>query len=110
MTSVGTKPRRSSKAAASSNGNELPYEKSQKPLRSLAVGLQWSFPGGAQISQELSTQNEEFLSGQLASGIDWSRDEAIDAGVGLLRQREQLVARLEESGRQLDSGFEASFG
>lgn len=40
----------------------------------------------------------------MAGGVFASREEAIDAGVGLLRKREALVNQLADSRRQLDEG------
>jgi len=40
----------------------------------------------------------------VAGGVFASREEAVDAGVGLLRKREALVKQLEHSRRQLDEG------
>lgn len=56
------------------------------------------------MSESLSPENEAYVDGQVAGGVFASRDEAIDAGVALLRKREALVTRLKESRRQLDDG------
>ncbi|KAA1258383.1 hypothetical protein LF1_09020 [Rubripirellula obstinata] len=56
------------------------------------------------MSQSLSPENEAYVDGQVAGGLFASRDEVIDAGVALLRKREALVQRLQESRRQLDNG------
>jgi Arc/MetJ-type ribon-helix-helix transcriptional regulator len=56
------------------------------------------------MSQSLSPENQAYIDGQVAGGAFASRDEAIDAGVALLRKRDELVTRLQESRRQLDNG------
>ena len=56
------------------------------------------------MSQSLSPENEAYVDGQVAVGAFASRDEAIDAGVALLRKREALVQLLQESRTQLDNG------
>ena len=61
------------------------------------------------MSQSLSPENEAYVDGQVASGVFASRDEVIDAGVALLRKREALVRRLQESRRQLDNGEFADY-
>jgi len=56
------------------------------------------------MSQSLSPENQAYIDGQVAGGVFASSDEAIDAGVALLRKRNELVAQLQESRRQLDEG------
>lgn len=56
------------------------------------------------MSESLSRENQAYIDGQVAGGAFASRDEAIDAGIALLRKRDELVARLKESRRQLDNG------
>ncbi len=56
------------------------------------------------MSQPLSPENQAYIDGQVAGGVFASSDEAIDASVALLRKRDELVARLRESRRQLDEG------
>ena len=56
------------------------------------------------MSQSLSPENQAFIDGQVAGGVFASPDEAIDAGVALLRKHNELVAQLQESRRQLDEG------
>ena len=56
------------------------------------------------MTQSLSPENQTYLDRQVARGIFASHYEAIDAGVALLRKRDDLVAQLQESRRQLDAG------
>lgn len=56
------------------------------------------------MNQPLSPENQAYIDGRVADGAFASRDEAIDASVALLRKRDELVARLRESRRQLDNG------
>ena len=56
------------------------------------------------MTPSLSPENQTHLDRQVAGGIFSSHDEAIDAGVALLRKRDDLVAQLQESRRQLDAG------
>jgi Arc/MetJ-type ribon-helix-helix transcriptional regulator len=60
--------------------------------------------GESEMSQSLSPENQAYIDSQVAGGAFASRDEAIDAGVALLRKRDELVGRLKESRRQLDEG------
>jgi Arc/MetJ-type ribon-helix-helix transcriptional regulator len=53
---------------------------------------------------DLSPENEKFIADKVAQGMYGSREEALDAGVELLRTHDQLVIRLTESRRQLDVG------
>lgn len=56
------------------------------------------------MSQSPSPENEIYIQGQLATGVFSSREEAIDAGVAMLRQRDSLMKRLKLSREQLDRG------
>lgn len=56
------------------------------------------------MTQFLSPENEAYIQGQLATGVFASRGEAMDAGVELLRKRDLLIGRLQESRSQLDRG------
>lgn len=56
------------------------------------------------MTLDLSPENEKYIADQVAQGTYGSREEALDAGVELLRKRSQLVERLTESRRQLDKG------
>ena len=51
-----------------------------------------------------SSENEQFVQQEIAKGTYLDQVEALNAGLDLLRERMQLVARLEESRRQLDHG------
>jgi Arc/MetJ-type ribon-helix-helix transcriptional regulator len=59
--------------------------------------------------QNLSQENEAFIDAAVASGLYQDRGAAIEAGVSMLRRREQLLARLDESRRQLDEGDYVEF-
>jgi Arc/MetJ-type ribon-helix-helix transcriptional regulator len=52
----------------------------------------------------ISIENEEFLAQQIANGAYADRDEALNSAVELLRQQKELLDRLDEGRRQLDSG------
>jgi len=54
------------------------------------------------MSQHLSPENQAYIDDQVAGGVYTSREEAIDAGIALLRKRNELVVQLKESRRQLD--------
>jgi Arc/MetJ-type ribon-helix-helix transcriptional regulator len=56
------------------------------------------------MSTGLSSDNESFIQEQVALGIFRNREEAIEAGVELLRRRKWLLDRLAESQRQLRDG------
>ena len=56
------------------------------------------------MPKPLSTDNEAFIADAVARGVYRSRDEAIDAGVDMLRRHELLLARIDEGRRQLDEG------
>lgn len=56
------------------------------------------------MSDQISSENEQFIQQEIAAGTFRSRDEVINAGVELLKQRQDLVNRLRDSRRQLDSG------
>lgn len=58
---------------------------------------------------ELSPSAESFIQSQLASGTYPSRIDCLEASVALLRQRQELVSRLQESRRQLDAGESQDF-
>jgi Arc/MetJ-type ribon-helix-helix transcriptional regulator len=47
---------------------------------------------------------ESFIQQEVASGAFRSREEAIEAGVTMLRNRRDLMNRLAESRRQVDEG------
>lgn len=52
----------------------------------------------------LSRDSEFFIQQQIAVGAFRDRTDAIEAGVELLRQRQTLLDRLDESTRQLENG------
>jgi Arc/MetJ-type ribon-helix-helix transcriptional regulator len=54
------------------------------------------------MATDMSPENEQFLEQAIATGLFGSRGEALNAGVDLLKQRNQLISRLQESRRQLD--------
>ena len=56
------------------------------------------------MGSEISRENEQFIEEQVASGTFRSRSEAMDAGVEVLRLRNELLNRVDEGRRQLDSG------
>ena len=56
------------------------------------------------MSTDLSPENEQFIRVQLTTGVFASREEVLEAGIELLRKRDDLLQRVKESRRQLDSG------
>jgi Arc/MetJ-type ribon-helix-helix transcriptional regulator len=56
------------------------------------------------MASDLSPAMESFIQQEIASGTFQSREEAIEAGVTMLRRRRELMDRLAESRRQLDEG------
>jgi Arc/MetJ-type ribon-helix-helix transcriptional regulator len=61
------------------------------------------------MSNELSSDSESFIAGEIALGAFRSRGDAIEAGIELLRKRRQLMDRIAESRRQLDEGEYVEF-
>jgi Arc/MetJ-type ribon-helix-helix transcriptional regulator len=61
------------------------------------------------MASDLSPETESFLAQQVAVGTYQSRADAIEAGVELLRRRQELLDRLDESRRQLDEGDYVEF-
>ena len=59
--------------------------------------------------QNLSQENETFITAAVASGLYHDREAAIEAGVSMLRKHEELISRLRESRRQLDEGDYVEF-
>lgn len=57
----------------------------------------------------LSPDRESFIQQQIATGIFKDRTDAIEAGIDLLRERQSLLERLDESGRQLSNGEYVEF-
>ena len=56
------------------------------------------------MTGNLSREIESFIQQEVSLGTYRSRNDAIEAGVELLRQRKALLDRLDESRRQLDEG------
>lgn len=56
------------------------------------------------MSSDLSPENEQFINAEIARGLYRDRTEAVDAAVALLRQKEELLARINRGREQLDSG------
>jgi Arc/MetJ-type ribon-helix-helix transcriptional regulator len=56
------------------------------------------------MTSELSPDTESFIQQEIALGKFQSREDAIEAGVALLKKRRALMDRLAESRRQLDEG------
>jgi Arc/MetJ-type ribon-helix-helix transcriptional regulator len=61
------------------------------------------------MQSSISHENELFVQQEIADGAYQDRFEVLNAAVDLLRQQKQLVARLKESRRQLDSGEYTEF-
>ncbi len=57
----------------------------------------------------LSSANQSFIDQQVAMGAFRDRTEAIDAGVELLRRRQELLDLLDERRRQVDHGEYVDF-
>ncbi len=56
------------------------------------------------MSTEVSPENERYIQSLIERGSFRDRTEALDAGVELLRQRSELLDRIDEGRRQLDEG------
>ena len=56
------------------------------------------------MASDLSPDAESFIQQEVALGAFQSREEALEAGVAMLKDRRQLLIRLAESRRQLDEG------
>jgi Arc/MetJ-type ribon-helix-helix transcriptional regulator len=56
------------------------------------------------MASDLSPDTESFIQQQIALGNFRSRDDAIEAGITLLKRRRELMDRLADSRRQLDEG------
>ena len=52
----------------------------------------------------ISPENERFIEQEIAAGRFRDISDAIDAGIGLLRRQKELLNRIDEGRRQLDSG------
>ena len=56
------------------------------------------------MNSELSPENEQFIASAVARGDFQSRADALNLGVGLLKQRRQLLDELDEGIHQLRTG------
>ena len=56
------------------------------------------------MASNLSPDTESFIQQEIALGSFQSREDALEAGVALLKRRRELMDRLAESRRQLDEG------
>ena len=56
------------------------------------------------MASDITRENQDFIEQEIASGRFRDRAEALDAGIGLLRQQKALTNRLANSRRQLDNG------
>lgn len=56
------------------------------------------------MSAGITPENEQFLTEQIAAGFFSDREEALNAGVDLLKARQDLIARLTRSREELDTG------
>ena len=61
------------------------------------------------MASDLSQETEAFIQQQIALGAFRDRNDAIEAGLEMLRQRQALLDRLAESRRQLDEGEYVEF-
>jgi Arc/MetJ-type ribon-helix-helix transcriptional regulator len=56
------------------------------------------------MASDLSPDTESFIQQEIAVGAFQSRQDALEAGVALLRKRKALLEKLDEGRRQLDAG------
>ncbi len=56
------------------------------------------------VTRDLSAENEAFVERALADGLFPTRGHVLNAGVDMLRKRQQLLAFVDEGRRQLDEG------
>ncbi|HEX7449205.1 MAG TPA: hypothetical protein VF306_16745 [Pirellulales bacterium] len=56
------------------------------------------------MSNDLSPENEQYIASAVARGAFQSRADALNLGVGLLKQRHQLLDEIDEGIRQLRAG------
>jgi len=61
------------------------------------------------MSNELSADSESFIAGEVELGAYPSRQDALEAGVALLKKRRELLEKLDEGQRQLDNGEYVDF-
>jgi hypothetical protein len=56
------------------------------------------------MASDLSPDTESFIQREIALGAFQSREDALEAGIAMLKRRRELMDRLAESRRQLDEG------
>jgi Arc/MetJ-type ribon-helix-helix transcriptional regulator len=61
------------------------------------------------MASDLSPDTESFIQQEIAVGAYPSRQDALEAGVALLRKRKALLEKLDEGRRQLDAGEYVDF-
>ncbi|MGD9636926.1 MAG: hypothetical protein AB7G28_11730 [Pirellulales bacterium] len=61
------------------------------------------------MSNELSPDTESFIANEVALGVYPSRQDALEAGIALLKRRSELLEKLDEGQRQLDTGEYVDF-
>jgi Arc/MetJ-type ribon-helix-helix transcriptional regulator len=61
------------------------------------------------MSSELSPDIESFIAREIALGAFQTRDDALEAGITLLRKRRELIEKLDEGHRQLEAGEYVEF-
>jgi Arc/MetJ-type ribon-helix-helix transcriptional regulator len=61
------------------------------------------------MASDLSPDTESFIQQEIAVGAFPSRQDALEAGVELLRKRKALLEKLDEGRRQLDAGEYVEF-
>lgn len=61
------------------------------------------------MASDLSPDTESFIQQEIAVGAFQSRQDALEAGMALLRKRKALFERLDEGRRQLDAGEYVDF-
>jgi Arc/MetJ-type ribon-helix-helix transcriptional regulator len=61
------------------------------------------------MSAGLSPDSESFIASEIALGAFESRDDAIEAGIALLKKRRELIEKLDEGHRQLEAGEYVEF-
>lgn len=61
------------------------------------------------MSSELSPDTESFIASEIALGVFQTRDDALEAGITLLKKRRELIEKLDEGHRQLENGEYVEF-
>jgi putative addiction module CopG family antidote len=56
------------------------------------------------MNAQLTLENEQFIQQEIAAGRYGTAAEVLNAGLEVLRQRQALLSRIDESRRQLDEG------